>query len=288
MMQKQIAAAALILFCTAAPMPVQAGTWQYQSADRSGPGMTAEGWQYFGDDGMAAPEGWLWDQGKWYYIGPDGFMRTGWIELNGSRYYLDESGAMVSGTSRDIDGVTYTFDENGALKEPSLDETVPEEEIPPCREPEGDGFWRDQTYVSSRLGYEVTVPEGFVPLDSFMDLYVDDTMTLDFAAAAPDMTVSMVVVTYDRMDDEFRGMDARRLAEVMGQGLGGYDEYMQIGSVTMVTLGNFEYAKLPVVYTGLLNQDLYFRWAKDSVMMVEIVYDPYRADMAREIVDSIR
>lgn len=286
MMRKKIAAAALILSCMSFPQTALAGTWQYQSADHLGPGMTAEGWRYVEDDGSAAPEGWLEDQGKWYYIGPDGFMRTGWIELLGRRYYLDESGAMVSGTTREIDGVTYTFDESGAVQE-----AVPkgqEQEKIPAREAAVGGVWKDRTYTSFRLGYEVTVPEGFVPLDSLMDVYEDETMTLDFAAAAPDMTVSMVVVTYDEMDDEFRGMDAARLAEVMGQGLGGYDEYMEIGSVEMVTMGKYEYAKLPVVYTGLLNQDLYFRWAGDSVMMMELVYDPHRAAMAGEIVASIR
>ena len=144
------------------------------------------------------------------------------------------------------------------------------------------------TFTSPRLGYQVTVPEGFVPLESYMDLYVDDTMTLDLSVAAPDMTVSMVVVTYDQMDEEFKGMNAGQLAAVMGQGLGGYDEYMQIGAVEMVTLGGLEYAKLPVIYTGLLNQDLYFRWSGESIMMIEIVYDPYRKDMADGIIGSIR
>ncbi len=150
------------------------------------------------------------------------------------------------------------------------------------------GSWNGLTFTSSRLGYQVTVPEGFMPLESYMDLSVDDTMTLDLSVAAPDMTVSMVVVTYDKMDEEFKGMDAGQLAAVMGQGLGGYDDYMQIGEVEMVALGDREYAKLPVIYTGLLNQDLYFCWSGESVMMIEIVYDPYRKAMADEIMGSIR
>ena len=150
------------------------------------------------------------------------------------------------------------------------------------------GSWNGLTFTSSRLGYQVTVPEGFMPLESYMDLSVDDNMTLDLSVAAPDMTVSMVVVTYDKMDEEFKGMDAGQLAAVMGQGLCGYDDYMQIGEVEMVTLGDREYAKLPVIYTGLLNQDLYFCWSGESVMMIEIVYDPYRKAMADEIMGSIR
>ena len=202
-------------------------------------------------------------------------MKTGWIELHGIWYYLEDSGAMVCGTTRVIDGTEYTFDGSGAMMEGPGD-------VPAA------GSWNGMTFTSSRLGYQVTVPEGFMPLESYMDLYVDDTMTLDLSVAAPDMTVSMVVVTYDQMDEEFKGMNAGQLAAVMGQGLGEYDDYMQIGAVEMVTLGGREYAKLPVVYTGLLNQDLYFRWSGESIMMIEIVYDPYRKAMADGIIGSIR
>lgn len=274
MIRKWIAAAALVLCSTVGAAPAWAGTWQYQAAEQPGPGVENGGWQYRLDDGTVAPEGWIEDQNKWYYIGADGFMKTGWIEWKEAWYYLDETGAMVSGTSRVIDGTGYAFDENGALAE------GPSEVMA--------GGWNGTTFTSSRLNYQVTVPEGFVPLETYMDLYVDDTMTLDLSAAAPDMTVSLVVVTYDKMDEEFRGMDAGELAAVMGQGLGGYEEYVQIGEVEMVTLGSYEYAKLPVMYTGLLNQELYFRWAGDSIMMIEIVYDPYREAMAEKIIQSIR
>lgn len=44
-------------------------------------------------------------------------MKTGWIELQGIWYYLEDSGAMVCGTTRVIDGTEYTFDDNGAMVE---------------------------------------------------------------------------------------------------------------------------------------------------------------------------
>ena len=42
-------------------------------------------------------------------------MTVGWYNQNGTWYYLDESGYMVTG-ERVIDGRTYYFDENGALQ----------------------------------------------------------------------------------------------------------------------------------------------------------------------------
>lgn len=278
MIRKWIAAAAVVLFGTFYTMNAWAGTWQQQTAEEQGPGEVPGGWKYRQDDGSYASDCWITDKGQWYYIGADGYMETGWLQWNGNWYYLDETGAMVSGTGCVVDGTEYFFDESGAMAEEGAGAfagTVA-------------GGWEDATYTSARLDYQVTVPEGFIPLEDMMDLYVDDTMTLDMSAAAPDMTVSLVVVTYDRMDEEFRGMDAARLAAVMGQGLSGNDEYMAVGSVEMVTLGRYEYAKLPVIYTGLLNQDLYFRWAGESIMMIEIVYDPYRREMAEGIIGSIR
>ena len=41
-------------------------------------------------------------------------MVTGWVLDGGSWYYLDASGAMVTG-SRVIDGVSYVFDPSGRM-----------------------------------------------------------------------------------------------------------------------------------------------------------------------------
>ena len=41
-------------------------------------------------------------------------MRTGWLQLDGTWYYLSGSGAMVTGRQI-IDGKVYSFALNGAL-----------------------------------------------------------------------------------------------------------------------------------------------------------------------------
>ena len=40
-------------------------------------------------------------------------MQTGWINDNGARYYLNESGAMVKNTSLTIEGRDYQFSDDG-------------------------------------------------------------------------------------------------------------------------------------------------------------------------------
>ena len=73
-------------------------------------------WRYQKTDGTYQGAGWLWDPAAqlWYYFGADGYMMTGWIEVNGAKYYLQPSGAMATG-QQTIDGVVYQFDAGGAL-----------------------------------------------------------------------------------------------------------------------------------------------------------------------------
>ena len=54
---------------------------------------------------------WKNESGKWYFY-RDGGRMSGWINPDGYWYYLDPSelGAMVTGTTMTIDGVSYTFE----------------------------------------------------------------------------------------------------------------------------------------------------------------------------------
>ena len=40
-------------------------------------------------------------------------MMTGWTTYGGNYYYLGSDGAIVTGQTIEIDGVSYTFDSNG-------------------------------------------------------------------------------------------------------------------------------------------------------------------------------
>ena len=105
-------------------------------------GVVATGWistptavHHFADDG-AAHNGWTTIDGKKYCFDSEGVMRTGWykegntsyflkadgtmadnewIYTGGKYYFLQSGGAMVTGT-KTIEGRTYTFGSDGALK----------------------------------------------------------------------------------------------------------------------------------------------------------------------------
>ena len=54
--------------------------------------------------------GWINVNGTWYYTNASGAMQTGWINDNGTWYYCNASGAMLANTT--VDG--YVLGANGA------------------------------------------------------------------------------------------------------------------------------------------------------------------------------
>ena len=59
--------------------------------------------------------GWFKDKGLWYYLKPDdGVMATGLLDVDGTRYYLNSSGAMETGWKQ-LNGNWYYFQVNGSL-----------------------------------------------------------------------------------------------------------------------------------------------------------------------------
>lgn len=68
--------------------PLSDGEW-IQAADGR--------WRYRHSDGSYTVNGWEYINGSWYYFDASGWMMTGWIQVNGNWYYLSSSGAMVTG-----------------------------------------------------------------------------------------------------------------------------------------------------------------------------------------------
>lgn len=59
--------------------------------------------------------GWLNHRDSWYYFSTGGVMKTGWQQVNGKWYYMDSSGAMRT-SWRQIDNKWYYMDSSGAMK----------------------------------------------------------------------------------------------------------------------------------------------------------------------------
>ena len=101
-------------------------------------GYNKEYWYYFDPvSGAAAEKTWKHINGKWYYFNAshasEGFthvnekkyyfdpincdMKTGWINVDGDKYYADpnDGGALATNKTLRINGVFYTFDGIGRL-----------------------------------------------------------------------------------------------------------------------------------------------------------------------------
>lgn len=84
---------------------------------RSGSFNISGGWYHFQSDGVMLVSSWKKQGTKWYYYGEDGRRKTGWLTLEGNRYYLKSSGAMAVNETIVIGGKTWSFDKNGIATE---------------------------------------------------------------------------------------------------------------------------------------------------------------------------
>ena len=75
---------------------------------------TKGNWTYVVDSKGTKATGWVNDQGTWYYLNAEGVMQTGWAKVNGTWYYLKSSGAMATGWYQ-VSGKWYYSYESGAL-----------------------------------------------------------------------------------------------------------------------------------------------------------------------------
>ncbi len=179
----RLGAAAMMTVVTAST--AFGGTWQPEAA----------GWRYHNDGGQPAGEGWIqegmefyhtdgngymqtgWfqdpaDNGRWYYLnpqqgGPQGALKTGWLQDNGRWYFLDTRiggprGSMMSGWQW-IDGKCYYLDpaQGGAM---AADCTTPDG----CRvdasgawvDANGTPYYEEGKGISSTVAVDITAQGG--------------------------------------------------------------------------------------------------------------------------------
>lgn len=282
MRRKLVTAAAALILGISMSAPVYAGS--FMAVDSQ--------WKYVEDDGGYAAGKWVKDQGKWYHMDENGFMQTGWLKDGDKWYYLDGSGAMIHNTTRTIDGVSYVFDATGQwVPNPKGDEVGPgigEKMDGPLPGVTLRGEWNGNTLVNRTLDYQLTVPDGFIHVDSLMAAYItDDSTYLDFSSAAPDLTVAVTVTSYD-LSQLPGSVTAQEMAEVMEDAFVGDGSYEAAGGVETVNLGGYDYVRLPMLLQKSMRQDLYFRNVGQQIMMLELIYEPGHQQMADGIIASIQ
>lgn len=109
----------------------QAGTWYYldqRGAMQTGWAGVNDKWYYLDDTG-AMRTGWIRDGDTWYYLDPEtGAMQTGWIKDQDAWYWTDQRGAMDRAKWKVVNGTAWYLDDTGAWTQGRIDKnTVPAE-----------------------------------------------------------------------------------------------------------------------------------------------------------------
>ena len=105
---------------------------------------TKGNWTYVVDSKGTKATGWVNDQGTWYYLNAEGVMQTGWVKDNGTWYYLKSSGAMATGWVKD-NGTWYYLKSSGAM-------------VTGWYQVGGKWYY---SYASGALAVNTTTPDGY-------------------------------------------------------------------------------------------------------------------------------
>ena len=133
------------------------GTYRYATASGAALqiGVCKNGKVVLQDASGTVLTGWHYLADRWFYgEAKTGILHTGWLELDGAKYYLDASGAMLTGTHT-IDGKPYYFAASGALTErPYMNAAASERLLAAVdRTPyQGNGYcakWTNYVYVNA-------------------------------------------------------------------------------------------------------------------------------------------
>ncbi len=80
-------------------------------------------WYYMDAAGKPVADWLLGPDGRWYFLAPDGVMKTGWLQLGGTWYFLNADGAMANGWVQGADGKWYYLQQDGRM---AVDMTTPD------------------------------------------------------------------------------------------------------------------------------------------------------------------
>lgn len=104
-----------------------------------------KGWWFQKQDGSYPQNEWIMNNNIWYRFDPEGYMQTGWIEIDKIKYFLNPNGAMISNDWSLQDGKWYFFDSSGAMKTGWVN-------------------WKDKWYYlnsDGSMAVNITTPDGY-------------------------------------------------------------------------------------------------------------------------------
>lgn len=71
-------------------------------------------WSYLDETSGSMKTGWVLINGSWYYLDGSGAMKTGWLLLGNTWYWLEPSGLMATGFKL-VNGVSHHFSQSGSM-----------------------------------------------------------------------------------------------------------------------------------------------------------------------------
>ena len=221
--------------------------------------------------------GWLHKGNQWQYALSDGtLIRGGWIRDGNGWYYFDADGIMVSDTTRDIEGHTYSFERSGAWKEtPTTDPLFVH--LP-------SGRFENSVYEHPWAGIRITLPEyTFVQTAEELNvLSAHDYIPsyYDFLAVTPDQSLFGVVIQYNSDPiEQILGDDLNVFSAFWGK----YD--LTPTAPRPVTVAGQTYQKMVCKIPENLEMNVYLRNEDNKVVyLFSIAADEETADRLIETV----
>ena len=221
--------------------------------------------------------GWTEEDGRWYYYDANGNRKTGWLEAEGGDgrgnevwYYLDGSGVMVANETRTIDGVSYTFGEDGAWVNEKAYQGAPA------------GTMEVSTFTNNWSNIKITFPAMYYLADaselaSYEDYFQDDDyasigkpkLTYDFQVET-DGDGSCLELYYADMSSK-PDMTPAAFVQAMAEIYAKSDYFTVREAASDVTVGGQTYTKISLINDVDMRRDFYCR-KQDSYMVVLAAY----------------
>lgn len=254
-------ASALILALTAA-FPALAAGWQHNGS----------GYWYERQDSSNPAGTWELVDGAWYLFDQNGYMLTGWQQSGGNWYYLEDNGAMAADATLTIDGVSYTFGSSGAM----TGQTNP---VPVM------GHWEGCTFVNDWSNIRLTVPQGFINLDSTdLSRQSGDIKNADMLSMKNRDCAIMVLYSENKDGD-----DAGQLMSFLNMFHSGSRPMGDGGKMETVNAGNLPYlrCRFPQSEENPRTGDLYVRNMGSFYTLIITVSDSENAPVMDSILSTL-
>ncbi|MDO5417927.1 MAG: hypothetical protein Q4F29_12045 [Lachnospiraceae bacterium] len=197
---------------------------------------------------------WKQDEIGWWYQNDDGsYPVSTWYEdpADGSWYFFNEQGYMISNCYQPVDGTYYAFASDGRWNGVSFTDICP-------------GVWNGANYSNEWSGFHINVPQGYTVKNASQAQAMDEGITfVEFVAEVPDGTGSGLELEYMDAYDYTDGAATTTEYIVSMQSLVMAVAGFTVEGITTVNLGGKEYMKLSADGYGLVKSDFYCRKVGD-------------------------